>query len=231
MPEAAVTPRVSSNRPLAEVDPEIARMPSAPSARQRENAELIASENFTSRAVLEAVGSILTNKYAEGYPGKRYYGGCERRPDRVARDLAREGALLPEGPGGDPRERSAALRLPGEHGGLFLGAQARRHDHGDVARARRPPHARPPARPGSSPHQPYGVREDTETIDWDEFSGAAEREGRSSSSRGRQRTPHDRLPIPRSPTRSARSSWSTWRTSRASWRPGPPVAGRPTPTS
>lgn len=46
-------------------------------ARQREGLELIASENFTSKAVREAVGSVLTNKYAEGYPGKRYYGGCE----------------------------------------------------------------------------------------------------------------------------------------------------------
>ena len=45
--------------------------------RQRDGLELIASENFTSRAVMEAVGSVLTNKYAEGYPGKRYYGGCE----------------------------------------------------------------------------------------------------------------------------------------------------------
>src|SRR5258708_31908977 len=64
------------NRSLAEVDPEIARILDAELTRQREGIELIASENFASRAVLEAVGSVLTNKYAEGYPGKRYYGRC-----------------------------------------------------------------------------------------------------------------------------------------------------------
>lgn len=62
---------------LAAVDPAIHGMIGAELARQREGLELIASENFTSRAVLEAMGSCLTNKYAEGYPGKRYYGGCE----------------------------------------------------------------------------------------------------------------------------------------------------------
>src|SRR6516165_3400740 len=65
------------NRSLEEVDPEIFEAISAEEVRQRENIELIASENFTSRAVMEAQGSVLTNKYAEGYPGKRWYGGCE----------------------------------------------------------------------------------------------------------------------------------------------------------
>ncbi|TJW12184.1 serine hydroxymethyltransferase [Parvibacter caecicola] len=59
-------------------DPQIADALNAELARQRDSIELIASENFTSRAVMEAVGSVLTNKYAEGYPGKRYYGGCEK---------------------------------------------------------------------------------------------------------------------------------------------------------
>ena len=59
-------------------DPQIADALDAELARQRDSIELIASENFTSRAVMEAVGSVLTNKYAEGYPGKRYYGGCEK---------------------------------------------------------------------------------------------------------------------------------------------------------
>jgi len=63
--------------PLAEADPEIFRAIGGELSRQRDNIELIASENIVSRAVLEATGSILTNKYAEGYPGKRYYGGCE----------------------------------------------------------------------------------------------------------------------------------------------------------
>ena len=63
--------------PLAEVDPEIASVLQAELERQRGTLEMIASENFVPLSVLEAVGSVLTNKYAEGYPGKRYYGGCE----------------------------------------------------------------------------------------------------------------------------------------------------------
>ena len=62
---------------LADVDPEIAKALREETERQNRNLELIASENFVSEAVLEAVGSVLTNKYAEGYPGRRYYGGCE----------------------------------------------------------------------------------------------------------------------------------------------------------
>jgi glycine hydroxymethyltransferase len=63
--------------PLKTLDPEIYSAISAELARQQGHIELIASENFTYPAVLEAQGSVLTNKYAEGYPGKRYYGGCE----------------------------------------------------------------------------------------------------------------------------------------------------------
>jgi glycine hydroxymethyltransferase len=66
-----------ANLPLADVDPAIGGLIRQELARQRQNIELIASENFTAAAVLEAVGSVLTNKYAEGYPKKRYYGGCE----------------------------------------------------------------------------------------------------------------------------------------------------------
>src|SRR6476620_8453234 len=62
---------------LAETDPEIAQAIKNELGRQQHEIELIASENIVSKAVLEAHGSILTNKYAEGYPGKRYYGGCE----------------------------------------------------------------------------------------------------------------------------------------------------------
>src|SRR5437870_2923226 len=62
---------------LAEADPEIADVIAKELGRQRDEIELIASENIVSRAVLEAQGSVLTNKYAEGYPGRRYYGGCE----------------------------------------------------------------------------------------------------------------------------------------------------------
>ena len=66
------------NQPLAEVDPEIAAVLEGELQRQRETLEMIASENFVPRAVLQATGSVLTNKYAEGYPGRRYYGGCEQ---------------------------------------------------------------------------------------------------------------------------------------------------------
>ena len=65
------------NAPLSEVDPEIAAVLEQELGRQRNTLEMIASENFVPRAVLEAQGSVLTNKYAEGYPGRRYYGGCE----------------------------------------------------------------------------------------------------------------------------------------------------------
>ena len=64
-------------RSLAETDPEIAAAIQNETHRQADGLELIASENFVSRAILEAAGSVLTNKYAEGYPGRRYYGGCE----------------------------------------------------------------------------------------------------------------------------------------------------------
>src|SRR5271167_345970 len=63
--------------PLADVDPDIAELLGKELGRQRDTLEMIASENFVPRAVLESQGSVLTNKYAEGYPGKRYYGGCE----------------------------------------------------------------------------------------------------------------------------------------------------------
>src|SRR5215213_4526137 len=77
--------------PLAEVDPEIADVLEAELRRQQRTLEMIASENFVPQAVLDAVGSVLTNKYAEGYPGRRYYGGCEEVD--VAEELAIERAL------------------------------------------------------------------------------------------------------------------------------------------
>src|SRR6059058_2642482 len=66
-----------NDRPLSEVDPELFQSIKDEERRQHDKIELIASENYVSRAVLEAQGSVLTNKYAEGLPGKRYYGGCE----------------------------------------------------------------------------------------------------------------------------------------------------------
>ena len=65
------------NAPLSEVDPEIAEVLEPELGRQRDYLEMIASENFVPVSVLQSQGSVLTNKYAEGYPGRRYYGGCE----------------------------------------------------------------------------------------------------------------------------------------------------------
>ncbi|TQF73903.1 serine hydroxymethyltransferase [Rhodococcus spelaei] len=79
-----------NNASLAELDPEVAAAMNGELARQRDTLEMIASENFVPRAVLQAQGSVLTNKYAEGYPGRRYYGGCEHVD--VVENLARERA-------------------------------------------------------------------------------------------------------------------------------------------
>ncbi len=80
------------NRPIAEVDPEIAEVLAKELERQQRTLEMIASENFVPQAVLDAQGSVLTNKYAEGYPGKRYYGGCEHVDvsEQLAIDRAKE---------------------------------------------------------------------------------------------------------------------------------------------
>jgi glycine hydroxymethyltransferase len=85
-----LTHSVKFMSPLSEVDPEIAAVLQQELDRQRHTLEMIASENFVSAAILETQGSVLTNKYAEGYPGKRYYGGCEAVD--IAEDLARERA-------------------------------------------------------------------------------------------------------------------------------------------
>ena len=77
---------------LSELDPEVAEAMAGELARQRDTLEMIASENFVPRSVLQAQGSVLTNKYAEGYPGRRYYGGCEHVDvvENLARDRAKE---------------------------------------------------------------------------------------------------------------------------------------------
>src|SRR5712691_3300918 len=87
-----MTEQERMGRPLAEVDPEIFNAIRKETERQNSRLELIASENFTSEAVLEATGSVFTNKYAEGYPGKRYYGGCEHTDvvENLARDRAKQ---------------------------------------------------------------------------------------------------------------------------------------------
>src|ERR1700674_3405021 len=92
MTEQAMTEQERMAQSLAEVDPEIHEQIRRETERQNTRLELIASENFTSQAVLEAAGSVFTNKYAEGYPGKRYYGGCEYTDvvENLARDRAKK---------------------------------------------------------------------------------------------------------------------------------------------
>src|SRR6202795_668572 len=85
-----MTDRISLT--LAQADPDVAAALDHETLRQHEGLEMIASENFVSEAVLEAAGSIFTNKYAEGYPGRRYYGGCEYADvvENLARDRAKQ---------------------------------------------------------------------------------------------------------------------------------------------
>jgi glycine hydroxymethyltransferase len=109
-------------RPLAEVDPEIAQAIGAEERRQEDHIELIASENYVSPAVLAAQGSVLTNKYAEGYPGKRYYGGCEHVDvaeqlaiDRVRQLFAAEAANVQPHSGSQANQAVyAAVLKPGD---------------------------------------------------------------------------------------------------------------------
>src|SRR6266550_8342025 len=162
------------SQPLSEVDPQIAAAIDNEVRRQHEGLELIASENFVSEAVLEAMGSVFTNKYAEGYPGKRYYGGCEFAD--VVEDLARERAkklsgaehanVQPHAGSQANMEAYAAVLQPGDtilglnlaHGGHLT------HGHhlnfsGKTYRI-----------------VPYGVTKETETIDYDDLEKLAEKE-------------------------------------------------------
>ena len=129
------------DRDLSAVDPEIAHWIREEERRQNQNLELIASENWVSRAVREAQGSVLTNKYAEGYPGKRYYGGCEfvDRVEQLAIDRAK--ALFgAEHANVQPHSGSQANMS------VYLTAlKAGRHDPRNGSLARRPPDPRAPA--------------------------------------------------------------------------------------
>src|SRR3979411_914758 len=152
---------------LLEVDPQIAGAIEDETRRQHEGLELIASENFVSEAVLEATGSVFTNKYAEGYPGKRYYGGCDfcdvvetRAPDRAKQLFGAEHANVQPHAGSQANmEAYAAVLQPGDtilglnlaHGGHLT------HGHhlnfsGKTYRI-----------------VPYGVTKETETIDYDDL--------------------------------------------------------------
>ena len=125
-------------RPLADVDPEVAEAIGRELERQQRTLEMIASENFVPEAVLECQGSVLTNKYAEGYPGKRYYGGCEHVDviEQLAIDRAK--ALFGAEHANVQPHAGAQANASVYHALLAAG----RHDHGPRAAARRPPHAR-----------------------------------------------------------------------------------------
>ena len=154
-------------RPLAEADPEIFEAVRKETQRQHTHLELIASENFTSEAVLEATGSIFTNKYAEGYPGKRYYGGCEftDQVEELARQRAcqlyqAEYANVQPHSGSQANEAAyAAVLQPGD---TILGL--------NLAHGGHLTHGHPLNFSGKTYKVvPYGVRRDDERIDYDEL--------------------------------------------------------------
>jgi len=153
-------------RPLAEVDPEVYRAIEQEVERQDAQIELIASENFTSEAVLEATASVFTNKYAEGYPGKRYYGGCENADivENLARDRARElfGAehanVQPHSGSQANQAAYAAVLAPGD---TIMGL--------NLAHGGHLTHGHPLNFSGKTYHVvPYSVRQEDERIDYDE---------------------------------------------------------------
>jgi glycine hydroxymethyltransferase len=159
-------------RPLAEVDPAIHALIQQEVRRQHAQIELIASENFTAEAILEAAGSVFTNKYAEGYPGKRYYGGCEftDQVETLARERAKqlfgaEHANVQPHSGSQANEAAyAAVLKPGE---TILGM--------NLAHGGHLTHGHPLNFSGKTYKiVPYGVRRDDETIDYDEVARLAE---------------------------------------------------------
>jgi glycine hydroxymethyltransferase len=167
-------PKDWMSRTLSESDPDIARAIANEANRQHEGLELIASENFVSMAVLEATGSVFTNKYAEGYPGKRYYGGCEFADvvETLARDRAKQlfGAehanVQPHSGSQANMAAYMALLQPGDS---VMGL--------DLAHGGHLTHGHPLNFSGKMYKiVPYCVRQDTETIDYDEMERIALRE-------------------------------------------------------
>ncbi|HEV3041771.1 MAG TPA: serine hydroxymethyltransferase [Candidatus Angelobacter sp.] len=162
------------SRPLQEADPEIANAIHNEARRQHDGLELIASENFVSQAVLQAMGSVFTNKYAEGYPGKRYYGGCEFADvvETLARDRARQlfgAAHANVQPHSGSQANMAAFMALLRPGDAILGL--------NLAHGGHLTHGHPLNFSGKMYKViPYGVRKDTETIDYDELQQIAERE-------------------------------------------------------
>jgi glycine hydroxymethyltransferase len=179
MQQTAVRPASLLNRSLAEADPEIARIVAAETARQNDGIELIASENFTSRAVMEAVGSTLTNKYAEGYPGKRYYGGCVHVDEAESLAIARAKALFSPGnpdaihanvqPHAGSQANTAVYLACLKPGDTLLGMSLAHGGHLT--------HGHPLSISGKLYRVvSYGVSKEAETIDWDAFQATAEAE-------------------------------------------------------
>ncbi len=204
---------------IAGFDPELAQAIADERNRQEDHIELIASENYTSPRVLEAQGSVLTNKYAEGYPGKRYYGGCEFVDvvESLAIDRAKQlfGAAYANVQPHSGSQANAAVYLallnPGDtilgmsldHGGhLTHGAKV--NFSGKLFKAVQ-----------------YGLKADTGEIDYDQVDepgeGASAQNDRGGIFRLFARSSTGRAFAP-SPIRSARISSSIWRTSPAWWR-------------
>jgi glycine hydroxymethyltransferase len=161
-------------RPLAEADPEIAAAVDHEIRRQHEGLEMIASENFVSQAVLEAVGSVFTNKYAEGYPAKRYYGGCEFADvvENLARDRAKQlfGAEhVNVQPHSGSQANAAAYMAVINPGDTILGL--------DLAHGGHLTHGHKLSFSGKLYRATfYGVEKDTERIDYDKLEAIAEQE-------------------------------------------------------
>ena len=167
-----MTDRISLS--LAQANPEIAAAVDHETLRQHEGLEMIASENFVSEAVLEAAGSVFTNKYAEGYPGRRYYGGCEFAD--VVENLARDRATQIFGaehanvqPHSGSQANAAAYMAVLQPGDTILGL--------DLAHGGHLTHGHKLSFSGKL-YRPtfYTVRRDTETIDYDELETIAVRE-------------------------------------------------------
>jgi glycine hydroxymethyltransferase len=155
------------SRPLAEVDPQVAGAIDNEVRRQHEGLELIASENFVSEAVLEAMGSVFTNKYAEGYPGKRYYGGCEFAD--IVENLARDRVKALFGaehanvqPHAGSQANMAAYSAIIQPGDTVMGL--------NLAMGGHLTHGHPLNFSGKTYNiVPYAVTKETETIDYDEL--------------------------------------------------------------
>jgi len=163
--------RTALSRTLAETDPEIANAVASELKRQSDGLELIASENFVSQAILETAGSVLTNKYAEGYPGKRYYGGCEFVDVAESLAISRAKALFNAGHANVQPHSGAQANLsvyvatvkPGD---TVLGM--------NLAHGGHLTHGHPLNFSGQFyTIVPYGVRPDTEQIDYEALESLA----------------------------------------------------------